>query len=214
MKFFDTLKQLSRGRSIARIFLYDEIAKYSVEGLVLDIGGGRLADYHGILQQTGPTQFEVTDLSHNAAHKLDLESDALPFKDGEVAYALCFNVLEHIFNHRHVLAEAHRVLRPGGTLLGFAPFLVQVHPDPHDYFRYTKEALERLLKEAGFTTTEVKEIGGGPFLVSFNNTLWMFPKFLRPLAWLWYGAWDGLFVALRPQARTRYPLGYFFIAKS
>ncbi len=214
MKFFDTLKQLSRGRSIARIFLYDEIAKYSVEGLVLDIGGGRMADYHVVLQQAGPTRFEVTDLAHNAEHRLDLESDALPFSNGTVAYALCFNVLEHIFNHRHVLAEAHRVLRPGGTLLGFVPFLVQVHPDPHDYFRYTKEALERLLKETGFTNIEVKEIGGGPFLVSFNNTLWMFPKFLRPIAWLWYGAWDALYVSLRPHVRTRYPLGYFFTARS
>lgn len=214
MRFLDVMRQLARGRSIARIFLYEEIAKHSVEGAVLDIGGGRLADYHHVLQQHGPTEFSVTDLAHTAQHHIDLEHDALPFKTGEIAYALCFNVLEHIYNHRHVVAEAKRVLRPGGTFLGFVPFLVQVHPDPHDYFRYTNEALEKILKGAGFVDIEIKEIGGGPFLVSFNNTLWMFPKFLRPIAWLWYGAWDALYVRVRPQVRTRYPLGYFFIARS
>lgn len=44
------------------------------------------------------------------------ELDQLPIADGELDAALCGMVLHHLADRRPFLAEAHRVLRPGGTL--------------------------------------------------------------------------------------------------
>ena len=86
------------------------------------------------------------------------------------------------------------------------------YPDSHDYFRYTHEALLRLLADAGFTKSTVIRIGDGPLLSNFNTIVLSLPHPLRPLLYLPYAFLDALFVALRPESRNRNPLGYVFIS--
>jgi hypothetical protein len=50
----------------------------------------------------------------------DLEGD-LPFKDGSFDHAFAVHVLEHIDDLLGLMAELHRVLRPGGVLHVLAP---------------------------------------------------------------------------------------------
>ncbi|MCC5872721.1 MAG: class I SAM-dependent methyltransferase [Gammaproteobacteria bacterium] len=45
----------------------------------------------------------------------------LPFADASFDVVICSEVLEHIFDHRGVIAELERVLRPGGTLVASVP---------------------------------------------------------------------------------------------
>jgi SAM-dependent methyltransferase len=45
----------------------------------------------------------------------------LPFEDQSLDVVLVVDVLEHVPDPRHLLAEAARVLRPGGRLLAFVP---------------------------------------------------------------------------------------------
>jgi SAM-dependent methyltransferase len=93
---------------------------------------------------------------------VDLEK---PFQiqDAQYDYVLCINVLEHIFNYQNVIAETKRILKPGGQAIIAVPFLIQVHPSPHDHWRFTGETLERLFTEAGFTEVKVEAIGTGVF---------------------------------------------------
>ena len=52
---------------------------------------------------------------------VDLERDALPFPSGSFDAALCYDVLEHLFCPEVLLAEIHRILRPGGHALLCVP---------------------------------------------------------------------------------------------
>jgi SAM-dependent methyltransferase len=153
------------------------------------------------------------DIVDGAFQKINFETDALPYADGAYDTVVVCNVLEHIFNHRFLTNEMYRVLKQGGGLVGFVPFLFQYHPDPHDYFRYTKEALTRVLKDAGFRDVAVTEIGGGPFFVNYNTLSLSMPRVIRIVLFPLYALLDWIFLKLRPQARERYPLGYLFTAK-
>ena len=50
--------------------------------------------------------------------------------------------------------------RPGGVIVGNAPFMYWVHEAPHDYHRYTEYALRAAVEEAGGELVELEAIGG------------------------------------------------------
>ena len=204
-----TLSRLYGGQTIARVLMNRALAEEKISGLTVDVGGGRHPDYFSYLQVAPDTRIEPLDLSLN---DIDLEKDALPYASASVDTVLMCNILEHIYHHQHLLTEAWRVLRPEGSLIGFVPFWVGYHPDPHDYFRYTDEALHKLLDEAGFVGIEVKRVGRGPFIANFNTIMLSFPRVVRPFLYLWYAGLDCLFMWLRPNSVKRFPLGYVFMA--
>jgi len=59
-----------------------------------------------------------------------------------------------------LLAEAHRVLRPGGALLLEFTQMAPLHDEPHDYFRFTRYGAAHLLERAGFEPLDFIPIGG------------------------------------------------------
>ena len=58
-------------------------------------------------------------------------------------------------NNLETLSHDH--LQRGRSLV---PFLVNVHTDPHDYFRYTFASLHRIFEEAGFSQIRITSMGG------------------------------------------------------
>lgn len=73
-------------------------------------------EYHGADLYCEPetahhvTRFSAADLQQR-----------FPYDDEQFDYMACLEGLEHIENYHHVLREAARVLRPGGTLLVSTP---------------------------------------------------------------------------------------------
>jgi SAM-dependent methyltransferase len=57
---------------------------------------------------------------------LDLETQPLPFSDGEFDLALCYDVLEHVFAPGRLLGEIRRVVRPGGAAMLCVPNTLNV----------------------------------------------------------------------------------------
>ena len=58
----------------------------------------------------------------------NFELDDFPFEDREFDLVLCMEVIEHLaYSPTHMLAEAHRVLKPGGKLLLTTPNAVDMH---------------------------------------------------------------------------------------
>lgn len=99
------------------------IASNLLEGSVLDAGGG-----YGFFRKFTTDRHHVNlDLSpeimkHDAgAPKVISAVEQLPFEDGAFDNVVCIGVLRHCFDPEQFVAEAFRVLRPGGRLLVSTP---------------------------------------------------------------------------------------------
>lgn len=105
------------------------------------------------------------------------DNQKLPFASETFDHALCTQALEHVELPDKLLAEACRVLRPGGQLLLSAPMYWPHHEEPYDYFRFTRYGLEFLLGEAGFEIQSCIQQGGAWRLVgqsmahAFHNAI-------------------------------------------
>lgn len=129
--------------------------------LVLDAGSGRApyrdlfaharyetADFLAVKGKTYTEQDYVCDLAE------------IPVEDARFDHVLLTQVLEHIPEPARVLAELHRVLKPGGTLWLTAPLFYVEHERPYDFFRYTQFGLRHLVEGAGFDVEEVEWMEG------------------------------------------------------
>ena len=191
--------------------LYKKIAGLSLEGRVLDLGGSRKSGYHELISGSHEIVVVNLDAVCGSDESFDLEK---PFPIGVGSYdaVLAMNVLEHIFDHRLFLAEAFRVLKSGGKAVIGVPFFMNVHPSPHDYWRYTEEALSELLKDAGFKDVKIEPVGSGPFTASAQLLSIALPvapvRVVMELAARMLDAVLGLFVG-KQVLQKRYPLGYY-----
>jgi SAM-dependent methyltransferase len=205
MILFRYIKNLAKGQSLTRILMNFGFADFVLKGKVIDVGGGRSPDYFNYFKKEGDVSVQAVDGSIN---KIDFEKDDLPFEYNSIDTVICANVLEHIFNYNHLIGEIRRIMRPGGQLIGFVPFLINYHPDPHDYFRYTNEALNKILTDNGFANTKIITIGSSPFFANYNNLMNIFPKILRTLIFVPCYILDRFYVYFRPEIKKRFPLGY------
>jgi SAM-dependent methyltransferase len=211
--FLYICKQLYKGNSIVRSFMHWNLKDVRIEGGVIDLGGAKLNEYTKILGiKKGQIQSFDMD-TQTGSKQINFELDTLPLDDNSQENIFAFNLLEHIFKHEHLLREVGRCLQKNGTFLGFVPFLVNYHQDPHDFFRYTHESLEKLFAESNLSKIKITPVGIGPFMVNFNNIIFVFPKFIRPIVFIPYYLLDRLYKKLRPNITKRFPLGYLFLAK-
>lgn len=67
-----------------------------------------------------------------------------PFGDADFEHVDCCSVLEHVRRPWIVAANIERALVPGGTLLLSVPFIWRYHGYPHDYWRFTHEAVREI----------------------------------------------------------------------
>ncbi len=207
-------KEIYNGKTLVRALMHLYLKDMSISGITLDIGGGRAPEYWDILKKDTETKIISIDFKQIVKNKkIDLEKDTLPYSDLQIDTILMFNILEHIYNHKHLTKEAVRVLKKDGIIIGFVPFLVNYHPDPHDYFRYTKESLRRIFEEVGGRGISIVSIGRGPFAVNYNNIMLAVPIIIRIFIFPAYYLLDSVYLWLRPNITERFPLGYMFSFK-
>lgn len=75
---------------------------------------------------------------------------AIPLADASYDAVFCLAVLEHVGKPWIAVSEMRRVLRPGGILVAYVPFLSPYHAMPGyygDYFRYTEDGIRSLLED-------------------------------------------------------------------
>lgn len=72
---------------------------------------------------------------------------------------ICGMVFEHVNEPTAIAERLFDLLRPGGTLLWYAPFLTRYHRAPSDFFRYTHAGAEHVLRRAGFRRLLIRTVG-------------------------------------------------------
>jgi ubiquinone/menaquinone biosynthesis C-methylase UbiE len=129
--------------------------------LVLDAGSGR-AQYRGLFAHARYETADFLAVEGKTYAEQDYVCDLadIPVEDERFHHVLLTQVLEHLPEPGTVLAELHRVTKPGGTLWLTAPLFYAEHEKPHDYFRYTQFGMRRLVEGAGYEVEEIEWLEG------------------------------------------------------
>lgn len=202
-------------KSFLRREEYRALARLSIDGEILDVGGSKTSGYLELIGGKHTVIVGNIDPSYGIDVAFDAESH-WPFAGDRFSCVLFVNILEHVFDHRSVIAEAYRVIRGGGKVVGVVPFMFPVHGSPSDHFRFTRFALERLLISSGFRSIIIRELGTGAFSIAYHAFIgfvrWDF--LATPLIYL-CRLGDRFLLWLKPDNKmsARFmPLGYYFEA--
>lgn len=161
-------------------------------GRVLDLGCGD-APYEADIVDLGCTYVGVDwPKSLHGRQRVAVFADlggTIPFRDRAFDTVTSFQVLEHLPEPALFLRECRRVLAPGGALLLTVPFQWREHEAPHDYYRFTRFGLERLLRAAGFTEVLVEANTGYWQTMVLKGNYWSLRFAKGPLRYLWMPLW-------------------------
>ena len=151
--YFNYLRGRGRlGLLYRRFFLYPRLARL-LSGRVLDVGCG-IGDFLRFRRGTVGVDVNPHAVEWCRQHGMDcqpMESDHLPFVDDSFDGVVLDNVLEHLVRPLPLLAEIHRVLKPGGRLLIGVPGPRGYACDADHKVFYAEADLERALAAADFS---------------------------------------------------------------
>ncbi len=148
-----------------------------LEGNLLDVGCGKKPYKSIILINKKITQYtglDIQDALDYGGEKPELiwQNNTIPATNNTFDSGFATEVFEHVHNISEELNEIYRVLKPGAHFLATVPFLWPLHETPHDHFRYTPYALQKLMTNAGFTVIKTEGIGGWNAAMGMMLTLW------------------------------------------
>ncbi|HRF46157.1 MAG TPA: class I SAM-dependent methyltransferase [Anaerolineales bacterium] len=136
------------------------LARSYLRGRLLDVGCGDMP-FHAELAPLVDVYdgLDAYPRSERVRYVADAQAMTM-IADGTYDSVLCLEVLEHVPDPFKAMREMGRVLRPGGLLVLSVPHLSRLHDLPHDYYRYTRYGVERLLAHGGFELIQCRVRGG------------------------------------------------------
>lgn len=166
------------------------LRKYShlYKGVMYDLGCGEKPHEDFFLKYVD--KYVGVDWSgtlHNL--KADVVADLnkpLPIENEVADTIISLSVMEHLCEPQTMLNEAHRILKPGGSMILQVPWQWHVHEAPYDFYRYTPYGLRYMFAKAGFVDVVVEAQSGffTTWIVKFNYFSSRFvrgPRMLRGL---------------------------------
>ena len=143
------------------------IDAYDENSIILNVG-------------SGPTYFldhkDIINVDLFPFREVDIVADveALPIEDRSLDLIINVAMLEHVEDPKCVIGEMYRILKGGGRIICYLPFIVPFHAAPNDFQRWTIAGIKNLF--SSFHHLEVS-IGCGPT----SGMLWVFQEWLSLL---------------------------------
>ena len=109
--------------SITRALQYEIIRSHPFNGLLLDVGGGRNADYLSMINCEVYEAINI-DAAMEPTWKVGV-GERFPCSSEQYDTVISFNTLEHVFDPRFIINEMTRVIKKGGKLAITTPFCFQ-----------------------------------------------------------------------------------------
>lgn len=174
----DTKITLASSFSTRWLFRYMLKVRDYAEGYLLDVGCGS-KPYHALFNLNAYVGVDWPQSGHSQ-QTVDAFADAqiLPFASNSFDTVLCTEVIEHLPQPWTAVAEMARVLKPGGCLILTAPFVHNLHEQPHDYFRFTGYGLLALVRQCHLEPLTIWE-RGGVLSVLFDQWMRLLSNWLR-----------------------------------
>ena len=121
----------------------------NIQGIEVGLGTGRFAAPLGIREGVEPAENMRSKAVQRGIEVMNARAERLPYRDMHFDFVL-FVTICHLQDFQAALQEAHRVLKPGGSILvGFLPATGQV---AKDYI--AEKEFSRFYRHANFHTTE------------------------------------------------------------
>jgi len=142
---------------------------------LLVVGGGTVGNGVEAIYADPRVQVIGFDIFASPLTQFIADAHHIPLADGTVDAVVVQAVLEHVLAPDKVVAEIHRVLRPGGLVYAETPFLQQVHAGAYDFTRYTTSGHRYLFRN-------FEEISAGAVAGPGTELLWSIDHLVRGLS--------------------------------
>lgn len=200
---------------------YDKYLKHHVKGRLVDLGSGKVPLYLSYKNYASDLICVDWESSFHKNPYLDHTcnlNEPLPFKSEEFNTIILSDVLEHVAKPELLWREMYRILGEGGKVILNVPFFYKVHEVPHDYFRYTRYALQKFADDLGFKTIVLEETGGVPEILTdiTSKIAFHIPLIGKSLAIFFQSMCTILMrtrIGKKMSSKTslHFPLGYFMV---
>lgn len=179
---------------------------------ILDFGSGP-QPYRPLLP--ADCDYIAADLPDDPRADIAIVDGRVELPDASVDLVLSTQVLEHVLDPQLYLAECHRVLRPGGTLLLSTHGIYYHHPCPTDLWRWTDEGLALVMANANLRVESIAPVLGAvptALVLMMMSTMGRLPWGLRQAVVI------GLTLAIRLTSRLpldrQVPAHWIYVARA
>ena len=113
---------------------------------ILFVGsGGSLNEL--IKKHFGRAQITTIDIDPKRMPDVVMDVMQLGFSNDTFDLVFALEVLEHVTDPRLAVSNLYNVLKPGGKVVVSTPFILGIHDEPYDFYRYTKYGLLCLFRD-------------------------------------------------------------------
>ena len=171
------LKEIVKGKTVGRATLSATLKDFFVGDDQLDQNfnvlelGGESASHQRVL----PKKWKLFKSNVNKTGNPDYifnANEEFPFEAKKFDGVVCFNTLYAIENQENCLRESLRVSKK--FVIFNAPLISGLAPHPTDFHRYTRQGLEKVLKDIDAKSYEIVPVGG-----SFTSGVSLIDNYLR-----------------------------------
>ncbi len=126
---------------------------------VIDFGGATRG-LTELLSDRVKGEITTADIDPETSPGIVADICDLPLEDSSVDGIICASILEHVYNPFLAVSEMHRVLKPGGKMFVYVPWMYPYHAGGsfEDYYRFSVDGIKYLFRD--FASIDICPVRG------------------------------------------------------